>query len=69
MSDDINQRGIDYLAPVWNIVDLTPGGRGDWHAGLGYAPCGNDQGNLGHGQVITGCAKLGKMVDQRGEPH
>lgn len=38
MSDDINQRGIDLLAPVWQILDLTPGGRGDWYPGLGYAP-------------------------------
>jgi predicted dithiol-disulfide oxidoreductase (DUF899 family) len=22
--------------PVYNILDLTPQGRGDWYAGLGY---------------------------------
>jgi predicted dithiol-disulfide oxidoreductase (DUF899 family) len=36
MSDDINQRGIDLLAPVWHLLDLTPQGRGDWYAGLEY---------------------------------
>jgi predicted dithiol-disulfide oxidoreductase (DUF899 family) len=26
------QRGIDLLSPVWNLLDLTPGGRGeDWY--------------------------------------
>ncbi len=38
MSDDINQRGIDLLAPVWQLLDLTPRGRGDWYPGLGYVP-------------------------------
>jgi predicted dithiol-disulfide oxidoreductase (DUF899 family) len=37
MSDDINQRGIDLLAPVWHLLDLTPHGRGDWYAALDYA--------------------------------
>jgi predicted dithiol-disulfide oxidoreductase (DUF899 family) len=36
MSDDIDQRGIDLLSPVWHILDLTPRGRGDWFAALGY---------------------------------
>lgn len=36
MADDINQRGIDLLTPVYNILDLTPGGRGDWYAELTY---------------------------------
>lgn len=26
MADDIDQRGIDLLSPVWNILDLTPRG-------------------------------------------
>lgn len=25
------ERGIDLLSPVWNLLDLTPGGRGDWY--------------------------------------
>jgi predicted dithiol-disulfide oxidoreductase (DUF899 family) len=23
-------RGIDLLSPVWHVLDLLPGGRGDW---------------------------------------
>ena len=36
MADDINQRGIDLLTPVYNMLDLTPGGRDDWYADLSY---------------------------------
>jgi predicted dithiol-disulfide oxidoreductase (DUF899 family) len=36
MADDIDQRGIDLLCPVWNLLDLTPQGRGDWYAELAY---------------------------------
>lgn len=36
MADDIDQRGIDLLAPVWHLLDLTPSGRGDWYAELAY---------------------------------
>jgi len=36
MADDLDQRGIDLLSPVWHILDLTPGGRGDWYAALDY---------------------------------
>jgi predicted dithiol-disulfide oxidoreductase (DUF899 family) len=36
MAEDINERGIDLLNPVWHILDLTPTGRGDWYAGLDY---------------------------------
>jgi predicted dithiol-disulfide oxidoreductase (DUF899 family) len=36
MSPAIEQRGIDLLAPVWHLMDLTPQGRGDWYAGLDY---------------------------------
>ena len=38
MADDINQRGIDLLTPVYNMLDLTPGGRDDWYAELSYQP-------------------------------
>ena len=34
MSDDIDQRGIDLLSPVWHILDLTRQGRGNWFAEL-----------------------------------
>lgn len=36
MAEDIDQRGIDLLSPVWNVLDLTPQGRGDWYAELDY---------------------------------
>jgi predicted dithiol-disulfide oxidoreductase (DUF899 family) len=36
MADDIKERGLDLLTPVYNILDLTPQGRGDWYAELGY---------------------------------
>ncbi|MFJ5289606.1 DUF899 family protein [Streptomyces sp. NPDC088348] len=36
MSDDIDQRGIDLLSPVWQFLDLTTRGRGDWSASLRY---------------------------------
>ncbi|MBV1852840.1 DUF899 family protein [Catellatospora tritici] len=36
MADDIDQRGIDLLCPVWHILDLTRQGRDDWFAALTY---------------------------------
>ena len=36
MGEDINERGIDLLSPVYNLLDLTPEGRGDWYAKLTY---------------------------------
>jgi predicted dithiol-disulfide oxidoreductase (DUF899 family) len=36
MANDIKERGIDLLTPVFNVLDLTPQGRGDWYADLGY---------------------------------
>jgi predicted dithiol-disulfide oxidoreductase (DUF899 family) len=36
MAEDIKQRGIDLLTPVYNIMDLTPQGRDDWYAKLTY---------------------------------
>ncbi|MFI1764322.1 DUF899 family protein [Streptomyces sp. NPDC020800] len=36
MAEDIDQRGIDLLTPVWHLLDLTPDGRGEWFAGLDY---------------------------------
>jgi predicted dithiol-disulfide oxidoreductase (DUF899 family) len=36
MADDIQQRGIDLISPVWHVLDLTPQGRGEWFAGLDY---------------------------------
>jgi len=36
MAEDIKERGIDFLAPVWNLLDLTPQGRGEWYPSVGY---------------------------------
>lgn len=36
MSEDINERGIDELVPIWNIFDLTPRGRGSFYTSLEY---------------------------------
>jgi predicted dithiol-disulfide oxidoreductase (DUF899 family) len=36
MAEDIPERGLDLLCPVWNMLDLTPQGRGDWYAELVY---------------------------------
>jgi len=36
LTPEIPERGIDLLCPVWHVLDLTPGGRGDWYAQLDY---------------------------------
>jgi predicted dithiol-disulfide oxidoreductase (DUF899 family) len=36
MAPDIGERGLDLLCPVWNLLDLTPQGRGDWYPDLVY---------------------------------
>jgi predicted dithiol-disulfide oxidoreductase (DUF899 family) len=36
MAPDIQERGIDLLAPIWHFMDLTPQGRGDWYTSLDY---------------------------------
>jgi predicted dithiol-disulfide oxidoreductase (DUF899 family) len=36
MDDAIAERGIDLIAPVWQVLDLTPNGRGDWYPELTY---------------------------------
>ncbi len=36
LAEDIPERGIDLLSPVWHLLDLTPHGRGDWYASLDY---------------------------------
>jgi predicted dithiol-disulfide oxidoreductase (DUF899 family) len=33
---DINERGLDELVPIWNVMDLTRQGRGDFYAKLDY---------------------------------
>ena len=36
LASDIKERGIDEYNPIWNILDLTPQGRGDFYASLDY---------------------------------
>ena len=38
MAEDIKERGLDLLCPVYNFFDLTPQGRPNWYASLNYAP-------------------------------
>lgn len=38
MSSEIKERGLDLLCPVYNVLDLTPQGRGDWYASFAYGP-------------------------------
>jgi predicted dithiol-disulfide oxidoreductase (DUF899 family) len=38
MAEDINQRGLDLLCPVYNVLDLTPQGRDNCYASFDYAP-------------------------------
>ncbi len=33
---DVHERGIDALCATWNVLDLTPQGRGDWYSALDY---------------------------------
>ena len=36
LAADIQQRGTDEWNPIWNVLDLTPQGRGEWVASLEY---------------------------------
>lgn len=36
LDEDMNERGIDLLQPVYNMLDLTPQGRGSWYGSLDY---------------------------------
>src|SRR5437762_10343996 len=36
MSPEIKERGIDLMSPIWQVLDLTPQGRGAWYAKLEY---------------------------------
>jgi predicted dithiol-disulfide oxidoreductase (DUF899 family) len=36
LADDVKERGIDELNPVWNLLDLTPQGRGTFYTSLDY---------------------------------
>jgi predicted dithiol-disulfide oxidoreductase (DUF899 family) len=36
LAPEIDERGIDEYNPIWNVLDLTPQGRGDFAASLEY---------------------------------
>jgi predicted dithiol-disulfide oxidoreductase (DUF899 family) len=36
LAEDIKERGIDELNPIWNMLDLTPQGRGTFYTSLDY---------------------------------
>jgi len=36
LDPEIKERGIDELSPIWNILDLTPQGRGKFYTSLDY---------------------------------
>ena len=36
LAPDIRERGIDELNPIWNLMDLTPQGRGEFYTSLDY---------------------------------
>jgi predicted dithiol-disulfide oxidoreductase (DUF899 family) len=36
LGEDVRERGLDLLSPVYHLLDYTPQGRGDWYAGLDY---------------------------------
>ena len=36
LDHETDTRGIDEYNPIWNILDLTPQGRGEFDASLGY---------------------------------
>lgn len=36
LAEDVKERGIDELNPIWNLLDLTPQGRGKFYTSLDY---------------------------------
>jgi predicted dithiol-disulfide oxidoreductase (DUF899 family) len=36
LAPDVKERGIDELTPIWNLMDLTPQGRGTFYTSLDY---------------------------------
>ena len=36
LSEEIRERGIDEWNPIWNVLDMTPQGRGNFDASLDY---------------------------------
>src|SRR2546423_5691624 len=38
LAQDIKERGIDELSPIWNVLDLTPQSRRKFYTSLDYGP-------------------------------
>jgi predicted dithiol-disulfide oxidoreductase (DUF899 family) len=36
LAEDVKERGIDEYNPIWNVMDLTPQGRGTFYTSLAY---------------------------------
>ena len=36
LAEDVKERGLDLICPLWTLFDLTPQGRGDFYAKLEY---------------------------------
>jgi len=51
LAPGIETRGMDEYNPIWNILDLTPRGRGNWDASLDY----------GAEAVLTGASRAQSM--------
>lgn len=40
LDPEIKERGIDEMSPIWNVLDLTPQGRGKFYTSLDYGTKG-----------------------------
>jgi predicted dithiol-disulfide oxidoreductase (DUF899 family) len=38
LDPEVKERGIDEMSPIWNVLDLTPQGRGKFYTSLDYGP-------------------------------
>jgi predicted dithiol-disulfide oxidoreductase (DUF899 family) len=36
MTEGGNMRHLDMIWPLWNVLDMTPAGRGQWYPELSY---------------------------------
>jgi predicted dithiol-disulfide oxidoreductase (DUF899 family) len=36
LGEEVKERGIDEMSPIWNVLDLTPQGRGKFYTSLDY---------------------------------
>src|SRR5437899_12398181 len=44
LAEDINERGMDELNRIWNVLDLTPRGRGKWEGSAEWGTRGQASG-------------------------